>query len=182
MLSEILLCGCWKSKHWVSVGPQLWGRELYLLKSLFCRPLYAWVLLWSCWCVKQHVNNFRGCVVPALFPLRGCVCGAVQGMKSSSQADPFPCVLPGAVHEMWGGVRFSGSYGSFLPFLRDRAAVPEAWVSFPEWWGQHGLLSLGGLQGCHSQVTEELILLLGGEQLQGEDEDGNSCTCCAVPL
>lgn len=49
--------------------------------------------------MKQHMNNFRGCVVPALLPLRTCGCARVQGIKSSSQTDPFPFppVLPGAV-------------------------------------------------------------------------------------
>lgn len=82
-------------------------------------------------------------MLPALLPLRSCVCGVVQGVKSSSQPDPFRFlpVLLGAVHAKprrlkcsVRRVRVTDRDCSFLGLLSERALVPKLWVLLPQWW------------------------------------------------
>lgn len=112
-------------------------------------------------------------MVPALFPLRSCVCGGVQGIKSSSQTDPFSaCVAWSWARKATPAdmkCREGQIYGQVLfisGLSQGQSTCTPGLGVVPRVVGTQRLLSLGGLQGCHSQVTEELILLLGGEQLQ----------------
>lgn len=87
--------------------------------------------------MKQHMDNFRGCVLPALFPLRSCAGHKVQFHTAPF---PFPPVLPGAVHaephRLTGAVRGSDLWAGFVPFCPFPGT--ELWVLFPHWWGSKG--------------------------------------------